>query len=114
MRQGTINVVIASGQSVSPDIDLRAGRIVSISVPLSSGDMLFQGNVDSSSSGYARLLDTRLPGSGDLRFATNAGSRMIMWPQMLPTPPYGRIEMANAVIAPSTFIVRFSSAPFAQ
>lgn len=98
--------VIASGDLVSGTIDARAiPGIRGIHVPgVVSGDLLIQGALDSSSGSFARLLDTRAAGSGDLRFATGPGSRFIPIPHGLQEtfPPYLRLEAAAAQTSPAT------------
>jgi len=96
-----IFTTIASGSNISPNIDLRQQSLISIRVPgITSGDLTVQGNVDQTSAGFYRLLETRTPGSGDLRFATGVGSRMIPWPPSIPTPAWARLEI---VTAPGSF-----------
>lgn len=89
----TLFTVIASGQTVSGDVDLRQFKLNAISVPVvSSGDLAVQGNVDTTSAAFTRLLDVRgQQGSGDLRFPIAAGSRMVIWPVGY-TPAYIRLE----------------------
>jgi hypothetical protein len=95
MPQRILFIGIASGSQVSNDCDLsQAGRgLWAIMIPnIVSGDLLVHGALDTST--FRRLLDTRAPGSGDLRFATGPGSRMVMWPPDFSTPPYIRLETA--------------------
>ena len=90
-----IYAVIASGYVGSQAIDLRQSLGVrAIAVPLmTSGDLLLQGAMDSTSGSFARLIETRAPGSGDLRFATGPGSRWVALPSVFETlPPYLRLE----------------------
>ena len=94
----TIFAVVASGQNVSGDIDLRKQKLVGLHVPTlgSSGTLALQGNFDQTSGGFVRFLDTRQPGSGDLQFAVGAGSRFVLTPPMLETPPFMRLEVITA------------------
>lgn len=98
--QKIVYTSIASGSTVSSDVLLGFGtQLWAILVPgsISSSDLLVQGNfIDTTSAGYVRLLDTRAPGSGDLRFATGPGSRMIMWPPDFKTPTNIRLETTVA------------------
>ena len=89
--------VISSGSLVSPNVDLTQRALLGISVPtISSGDLTIQGGVDTTSASFLRLLEARSPGSGDLRFATGVGSRMVMLPETFSTPPYIRLETVMA------------------
>jgi hypothetical protein len=112
MPQKIIFTSIPSGSTVSSDLDLSFGtRLWAIAVPaISSGDLLIQGNFDTTSANFLRLLDSRAPGSGDMRFATGPGSRMIMWPPDLPTPQKMRLEtsvvQALSNVATFTLLVR--------
>ena len=91
--------VIASGFNVSGDVDLRQRRLDAIFVPTmgGSGDLAVQGNFDTVSAGFFRMLDTREINSADLRFAVGVGSRMIPWPSGLSQPAYARFEMITTV-----------------
>lgn len=101
--------VIASGQSVSADVNLTTYSLRGIGVPVvTSGDLFIQGNWDTTSAGFTRLLETRSPTSGDLRFATGPGSRMIMWDVTMPSPPYIRLETAVAQTSVATFTLLVS------
>ena len=86
--------VINCGYEVSGDVDLRVRALLFVSVPvISSGDLAIQGNVDTTSANFTRLLyGLYAPGSGDLRFPTQAGSRMVMFPANFSTPAYVRLE----------------------
>ena len=85
--------VINSGFLVSGDVDLTKRRLIGIQVPtITSGDLAIQGNVDTTSANFMRLLETRGAGSGDLRIATGPGSRVAMLPDDFHTPPYVRFE----------------------
>ena len=87
---------IASGGSVSGTVDLsQYNQVVAIGVPgLTSGDLLIQGAFDTTSASFQRLLETRV-GSGDLRFATGVGSRMVVGP-FANLPQYARLEISVA------------------
>ena len=92
-----IYAVINSGYVVSGDIDLRQQALLGVSVPsITSGDLVVQGNTDTTSANFLRLLDIRAAGGGDLRFPTGVGSRMVMLPDNFTTPPYVRLEIATA------------------
>lgn len=98
--------VVDSGQTVSGELDLRKIALRAIQVPtITSGDLFIQGNaVDQTSANYVRALETRSPGSGDLRFATGPGSKCLELPRgMLETLPFGRLETAVAQTNPRTF-----------
>ena len=99
-----IFALINSGFNVSGDIDLRKHALVSIRVPtITSGDLAVQGNIDSTSAGYLRLLETRVPGSGSLRFAAGPGSCQIQWPRSIETPAFARLEtLGSAMTNPAT------------
>jgi hypothetical protein len=90
--------VVGSGQLVSGTVDLRQLALKLIMVPAGviSGDLAVQGNVDSTSGNFLRTLDFRGQGSGDLRFPTGLGSRMVLWPETIPTPPFARLETLGA------------------
>ena len=93
--------VINSGFAVSGDIDLTQRRLFGVAVPvITSGDLAIQGNIDTTSATFYRLLETRSPGSGDLRFATGPGSRMVLLPEDIPTPAYIRLELITTVGSP--------------
>lgn len=92
-----IYAVINSGQRVSGDIDLTQKSLLGISVPtISSGDLVIQGGVDTTSANFFRLLDVRAAAGGDLRFPTGVGSRMVMLPKDFTSPPYIRLEAVMA------------------
>jgi len=86
--------VIASGFNISGDINLTQRQLEAIFVPtVNSGDLAFQGNIDTTSAQFVRALS----GSGDLLLPVEAGSRMIYGPEMaLFTPAYARLEMVMA------------------
>lgn len=97
---------ILSGSAVSGNIDLTKVGIDTILVPtIISGDLLIQGNMDTTSGNFRRLLETRIPGSGDLRFATGPGSRSIPYPTDLPSPAYARLETSVTQTAPASFTI---------
>lgn len=93
-----IYAVVSSGQRISGNIDLTQRALLGIAVPVvNSCDLAIQGNVDTTSSNFMRLLfGTYAPGSSDLRFLTQAGSRMVMLPDNFATPPYARLETVMA------------------
>ena|SRR5712664_3054823 len=96
MPQKIIYTAIASGSSVGSDVDLSFGtKLWAISVPpVTSADLMIQGNfIDSSSANFQRMLDSRIPGSADLRLAVGGGNRLVMWPPDFNTPTRIRLEM---------------------
>jgi len=110
MRQGQVTVTVPLSGTVSDDGDLRGGYITAIAVPtLTSGDLLIHGGFDTTSASFTRLLQAP-PNSGDLRFTTGVGSRMVLWPDSLRSPSFIRLETGVAQAAARSFIVRFSSA----
>lgn len=89
--------VVNSGYTISGDIDLRQQALLGITVPsITSADLVIQGNVNTTSANFLRLLDVRAAAGGDLRFPTGIGSRMVMLPADFTTPPYIRIETVTA------------------
>ena len=90
--------VIRSGFLISGDVDLRQRTLEAIFVPtlLASGALAIQGNVDTTSAAFTRMLDARAPYSGDLLFAVGIGSRYVAWSRDWPTPAYARFEMVCA------------------
>ena len=79
------------------------GKIHGIDVPvITSGDLLLQGSFATTSAGFHRLLETRNPGSGDMKFATGAGSVFITLPLDRAMPNYVRLELSVAQAAPRT------------
>jgi hypothetical protein len=91
-------ITINSGFNVSGDLDLRQHEIKAIHCPVvTSGFLAFQGNHDTTSANFQRLLDVRgQQGSGDLRFPIGAGSLSLPWPAVIPQPAFGRLEVINA------------------
>ena len=102
-----ITAVVASGFAVSGDIDLRQRSIIGISVPtINSGGVALQGNFNTTSGTFYRLMDTRgTQASGDLIFPTITGSRMVMWPAGMPSPSYARVELIGAQTDNRTFVL---------
>lgn len=90
-----IIAIVASGFSVSGDIDLRQRTLQAIFCPTlaASGDLSVQANMDTTSGNYLRMLVN----SVDLRFPTGIGSRAVIWPSGLHTPAFARIEIIGAV-----------------
>lgn len=111
MRQGILPVVIASGQTVSPDVDLRGGSLRAITVPVVvSGDLFIRGSFDTTSANFRRIQNIVYgnPGTGDMRLAVGPGSNMVLLPVDVEFPPYIRLEMgAPASGGPQSFSVRF-------
>ncbi len=92
-----IYAIVNSGYLVSGDVDLRARALMGMVVPtITSGDLVVQGNIDTTSANFLRLLDVRAAAGGDLRFPTGVGSRMVMLPDDFSTPPYIRLETVTA------------------
>ena len=86
--------VINSGFVVSDVKDLsKYGSISGIDVPtITSGDLLLQGSFATTSAGFHRLIETRNPGSGDMKFATGPGSVYVTVPLDRAMPNYVRLE----------------------
>lgn len=101
---GLLYTTIVSGAAVSGNVDLtQEHRLVAIAVPgITSADLLIHGSFNTTSADFQRLLETRSPGSGDLRFATGPGSRMVLAP-LIYNPNYVRLETAVAQIDTRTF-----------
>ncbi len=97
--------VIASGQTVGPDVDMRQGQLGLIGVPtIDSANLYVRGGFDTTSANFIRLQDA----AGDILFPTATGSRMVAWPMGNLTPPYVRLELSAATTVPRTLtILRF-------
>jgi hypothetical protein len=99
-----VNYVINSGFAVGSPVDLRQhGWLRAIHVPgITSGDLFIQGAMGQAngsppnSGDFARLLEARAVGSGDLRFATGPGSKWIASPFAETFPQFIRPETAVA------------------
>ena len=90
-------VVINSGSVVSQSVDLTKGQLRVVDVPaLTSGDLLLQGAFVDNSANFKRLVETRAPGSGDMRFAVGSGSVIVSLPDNYIFPNYVRLETAVA------------------
>lgn len=105
-----IYAVVSSGFSVSGDIDLRKRSLYAIAVPTinsGGGGIAVQGNYDTTSARFVRMMDTRGQlASGDLLFSTLVGSRMAPWPAGMPTPPFARVEITGgAQVDTRTFVL---------
>ena len=87
-------VTILSGANVSGNIDLTKRVIDAIFAPVTlvSGDLAVQGNYDTTSAGFLRMVGA----SGDLCFSVGVGSRMVPWPTTVRQPAYARFEMLTA------------------
>lgn len=108
MPQVTATVPLSG--SISGDIDLRKGRIQAIFVPtIESADLFIKGGFDTTSASFVRLMQPLLdaPVSGDLVFHTALGSRMIVWPDNLPSPSYARLELGVPQSVARDFVIRF-------
>lgn len=95
---------VNSGEVVSAVQNLsQHGKIHGIDVPvITSGDLLLQGSFsDTLSANFHRLIETRNPGSGDMKFATGPGSVYVTLPLDRAMPNYVRLELA-AQTAPRT------------
>ncbi len=101
---GIIYASIASGQSVSGNIDCtNAGAIQGIWVPtITSADLLVQSNVDTTSGNFVRVRALP-PNSGDLRYATGPGSCYLNTGQNLPWMAYMRLEAGAVQTVVNTF-----------
>lgn len=99
--------VIASGFAVSGTVDLTKSKgIAAIDMPtVNSGGLFVRGSFDQTSANFKRLLDTRVPGSGDLQFFTFTGCSVVPFPQQVGLPPYLRLELAGAQTDNRTFTV---------
>lgn len=97
--------IVASGYKISGDIDLRKHILEAISVPvITSGDLAVQAGFDTTSALFTRVLEPHgAVASGDLRFATGLGSRMITYPRDAFTPPYMRLEALTTQTDARTF-----------
>ena len=91
--------VIASGFNVSGDVDLRQRQLDAIFIPTlgGSGTLAVQGNTDTTSGNFVRMLESRAAGSGDLQFAAGVGSRWLPWPTGISQPAYARFEVITQV-----------------
>ena len=108
MPQVTVSVV--SGASISGDVDLRKGRLQALFVPtIDSADLMLRGSFDTTSANFVRVMQTTLDGpvSGDLIFRTALGSRMILFPDNVPSPSYLRLELGAAQTVQRDFVIRF-------
>jgi hypothetical protein len=99
--------IINSGSIGSQALDCaKIKAIRGIHVPaMTSGDIFVQGASDNSSGSFARMIETRSVGSGDLKFATGPGSRFIPWPLGETLPAYLRLEAAVAQTDNRTLMV---------
>lgn len=105
----TVTATIPLSGSISGDVDLRKGRLAAILVPvITSGDLLVQGGLDSTSATFVRVQYPEITSSGDLRFPTGPGSRMVLWPDYLPSPSFIRLETSVPQAASRDFSVRFT------
>lgn len=91
--------VIASGFNVSGDVDLRQRKLDAVFIPTlgGSGTLALQGNTDTTSGNFVRLLDSRVAGAGDLQFQVGVGSRWLPWPTLINQPAYARFEVITQV-----------------
>lgn len=91
--------VIASGFNISGNVDFSQRRLDAIFIPTlgASGTMAIQGNTDTVSGNFYRILETRVPGSGDMQFAVGVGSRYIAWNADWAMPAFARFEIIGAV-----------------
>ncbi|MCR4342108.1 MAG: hypothetical protein NUW01_19705 [Gemmatimonadaceae bacterium] len=97
-----LHTVIASGQTVGPDVDLRAGQLGLIGVPtIDSANLYVRGGFNTTSASFLRMQDA----NGDILFPTATGSRMVAWPLGTLTPPYVRLELSAATTVPRTLTI---------
>ena len=100
---------INSGQKVSGDIDLSKFAPGAIGFPAltspESSDYFLQGNFDTTSANFMRLMEARTPNSGDFRMAVGVGSRMYPMPTIFAYPAFARLEAAVAVADVRTFTI---------
>ena len=90
-----ITTVIASGFTVSGDIDLRRRIAVGIFTPvIDSAALGFRASFDQTSANFVRLTEPRFPGSLELRIPVGGGSLMALLSpdQGLYSPSWLRIE----------------------
>ena len=90
-----ITTLIASGFTVSADIDLRRRILVGIFVPvIDSAALGFRASFDQTSANFVRLTEPRFPGSLELRIPVGGGSLMALYPmdQGIYSPAWLRIE----------------------
>lgn len=84
--------VINSGQSLSPQMDLRQGKLHAVHVPtITSADLLIQGSFNTTSADFLRLQNVQA-NSGALTFRTGPGSVLIQTEDSVPWMPYVRLE----------------------
>src|SRR5713226_7009156 len=94
-----ITTVIASGFTISADIDLRRRILVALAIPvIDSAQLAFQGALDQTSSTFQRVAEMRFPGSLDMRMQVGAGSLFVMYPKAVGayTPPFVRLEVVGS------------------
>lgn len=92
-----VYTTIASGFNVSDDVDVSKGPLLGVALPVvTSGFLALQGNLDTTSANFKRLAETRTAPGSDLLFPTAAGSKMLMIPPTIVTPPYVRLEIVTA------------------
>lgn len=111
---------ISSGQKVSGNIDLTKGPPLNVIFPVltapESGNFFLQGNFDTTSAGFVRMIDLRgasatvgdfltLPPGAGVASGSSVGSRMFPLPNDICFPSYGRLEAAVAVADVRTFTI---------
>lgn len=100
-------VTVALSGSISGDVDVRQGMPYAIWCPtITSGDLLLQGNYDTTSANFVRMQANAFYGaavSGDLRLAAGPGSCMLILSKDVQFPPYLRIETAVKQAAARSF-----------
>lgn len=88
---------IASGATISGDIDLRKHRLEAVAIPpVDAADLGMQAGFDTTSALFTRILEPRFGNSGDLRFPISTGSRTVGIPPTVFNPPYLRLETIMA------------------
>lgn len=103
------NVSIPLSGQISGNIDLSQTRLSAIFVPvINSCDTYLQGSFDTTSANFARVQMADLGQaniSGDLHWATAAGSRMALWAYEWPPIAYVRFETGVPQTAARSFQV---------
>jgi hypothetical protein len=105
--------VIASGQNISADVDLRRRVLIALACPVvdSAVALAFQGNIDNTSAGFVRISEPRFGGSLEARFQIGGGSLFINFPrdQGFYSAPFMRLEtlmpVGSAQTNPRTFVL---------
>jgi len=96
----TIFTVIASGDTHSPEVDLKRAQIFGLWVPtmVPSAAMFVKGSFNQTSANFTRVQNPA--GSGDWTFAAGPGSKCVTLEQAVTPFPFIKIETAVAVTTP--------------